>query len=467
MEIQQQSNTPIFASTLTPTQRVSRINHLLDEAPRVGLGVVATVALLITYLFANYDISVVTITLPSLSQSLGLQVTDLSWPVTMNLIGYAVGAYLLGHLADRKGRLWGLRGTALVLALGGLLTAFSWDLWSFTVFRFICGCGMGAVLALASAYVGEMAPKNKRGRYLTIIYLMQAVLLVLIGFGSLPVLQVGEIGWRLLLGFGALVAVVLLAFNDRIVPESPRWLAANGDIDRAEKITTRLVQRSYRGQPIPEFRDSEFVEEPLDEKRTPLRELLRRPLLGRVILITAFWFFFYIGFYAFSSYQAIILEGLGVAASQAVWLTVVGRISGIVSCLLLLGVIERFERKTIIIVAATMCLASYLLLITGWGDAVFVIANLLFTFSIGIMVPPAFTYTAEIFPTRARGTAAAIGDGVGHLGGAVAPFIVLPILASFGAVPAMIAIILTLVVAIVSVAVGPKTKDKSVVELSD
>jgi MFS family permease len=41
----------------------------------------------------------------------------------MNLVGYAVGAYLLGHLADRRGRLAGLRGTAVVLALGGFLTA--------------------------------------------------------------------------------------------------------------------------------------------------------------------------------------------------------------------------------------------------------------------------------------------------------------------------------------------------------
>jgi MFS family permease len=68
---------------------------------------------------------------------------------------------------------------------------------------------------------------------------------------------------------------------------------------------------------------------------------------------------------------------------------------------------------------------------------VLVLANLPFTFAVGNIVPPAFTSTAEIFPTRARETAAATGDGVGHLGGAVAPFVVLPVLVSFGATWAM------------------------------
>lgn len=454
-------------TTAGTAARVSRINHLLDEAPRVGLGFLGGATLLLTYFFANYDIGVLAITLPSISATLGLQVTDLSWPVTMNLVGYAVGAYALGHIADRRGRLWGLRGTVIVLAAGGFLTAASWDLWSFTFFRFLCGCGMGAVLALASAYIGEIAPKNKRGRYLTILYLFQAVLITAVGFGSLPVLQLGDLGWRILVGFGGLVIVCLLGFNDRIVPESPRWLAANGQIERAEQITSRVVSRAYRDEPLPATDTTTLIEEPVTERTTPLRELLKRPLLGRVILITAFWFFFYIGFYAFSSYQPILLEGLGVAASDAIWLTVLGRVSGILSCLLLLGTIEKFERKTIIMIAAAMGLVSYLLLISGWGSGAFIVANLLFTFSIGIMVPPAFTYTAEIFPTRARGTAAAIGDGVGHLGGAVAPFIVLPILAAFGAVPAMLAIIASLVIAIASIAAGPRTKDRSVVDLSD
>jgi len=368
-------------------------------------------------------------------------------------------------LADRRGRLFGLRGTVVVLAIGGLLTAFSWDLASLTVFRFICGCGMGAVLALATAYVGELAPKKMRGRFLTTIYLMQAVLLTAIGFGSLPVLALGDDGWRILIGFGALVIFVLPALG-KVVPESPRWLATDGQFDKAEQILARLVARGYKGRSVPAEIEEAPVEETLSESRTPLRQLLQKPLVGRLILISSFWFFFYVGFYSFSSYQPLLLTGLGVEPTQAIWLTVLGRSSGILSCILLLGVIERFERRTIVIVSACAIILSFLLLISGLGDASFVVANLLFTFALGIMVPPAFTYTSEIFPTRTRGTASAIGDGVGHLGGAVAPFVVLPILASFGAVWAMVALIVALLVAVISVAFGPRTRDRGLTEIA-
>jgi hypothetical protein len=48
-------------------RRAARIHQLLDEAPRVGLGALATFGLLLTSLFANYDITVATITFPSIS----------------------------------------------------------------------------------------------------------------------------------------------------------------------------------------------------------------------------------------------------------------------------------------------------------------------------------------------------------------------------------------------------------------
>ncbi|MGS0686857.1 MFS transporter [Nakamurella sp. GG22] len=449
------------------TRRSAAVGARIDRLPRVGLPTVASAVLLFTFFFANYDIGVVSITLPSLSADLDLKVTDLSWPVTLNLIGYAVGAYALGHIADRRGRLVGLRGTIVVLGIGGLLTALSWDVWSFAVFRFICGCGMGAVLALASAYIGEIAPRDKRGRYLTLIYLAQALLISVVGFGSLPVLDLGPVGWRILIGFGALVLLVLPGFTDRCVPESPRWLAGHGDLDRAERITAEMERRAYRDGAVPVLRTADVVAEaPIDDHHSPLRSLLRGPLLRRVLLISSFWFFFYIGFYAFSSYQPLLLEGLGVERSQALWLTVVGRVSGVLSCLILLGLIERFERRTIIVISSLAIIASFGLLIIGEGGFIFVVANLLFTFALGILVPPAFTYTAEIFPTRSRGTAAAIGDGVGHLGGAVAPFIVLPVLAAFGAEWAMLVLSASILIATVSVAFGPRTRQRALTEIA-
>jgi hypothetical protein len=154
------------------------------------------------------------------------------------------------------------------------------------------------------------------------------------------------------------VFVVLFLLRYGVIPESPRRLAADGQLDRAAAIAERIVARAYRGRELP----AEPVgEEPVNERRTPLRELLAQPLLARMLLITAFWF------------------------------------------------------------------AGYLLLISGWGAGVLVLANLPFTFAVGNIVRQAFTYTAEIFPTRALRRPPRQGDGVGQL----------PVLVSFGATWAM------------------------------
>jgi putative MFS transporter len=95
------------------------------------------------------------------------------------------------------------------------------------------------------------------------------------------------------------------------------------------------------------------------------------------------------------------------------------------------------------------------------------VGSLLATMGIAYMATPAYTYTAEVFPTTARGTAASICDGLGHLGGAVAPFVILPILINAGAVAAGIAMIALLVLAAILIAFGVRTKDRSLLEINN
>ncbi|GAA4170638.1 MFS transporter [Gryllotalpicola koreensis] len=444
-------------------RRAALVNARIDALPKFGLSLAGAFALLVLFFFANYDIGVFTITIPYIETQFHLQTTDLSWPVTANLLAYAVGAYLCGHIADRFGRRRGLLVTALLLGLGGLLTSLSWNLATFTIFRFVTGAGMGAVLALATAYLGELAPKAKRGRIISTIYLVQAIVLVAVNFASLPVLQIGT-GWRFLLAFGALVIFVPFAFRDKAMMESPRWLAEKGNLDEAERLVGLIEARLRVQGPPPEIPPAPD----LNEARTelPIRELLRRPLLGRVLVVVVFWFAYYVAFYGFSSYRAIILGGLGVTVSNAIFITVLSTITGPIACIVLMLLIERMERRTIVIIGCALQVVSLILLMSGLGIVAFTAANLIYSFMVSIVTPPAFTYSAEMFPTRARGTATAIGDGMGHIGGAVAPFIVLPILASAGAGWTVIVVAIGVAIAAVSLFFGPRTKERALTEIA-
>jgi putative MFS transporter len=472
------SHTPIdtSASVLPPTSsagtRISArgVDARIDAMPKVGLNRAAWFGLMLCFFFANYDIAVLAITLPSMRNEFGLAGAQLGYPVTWNLVGYCVGAYAFGHIADRYGRQRGLTLTISALGVGGVLTAFSWDVWSLTFFRFLTGCGMGAVLALCSSYIGELAPKGQRGAYLSRLYLVGTVLLILVGLGSLPVLSSSPSGWRYLLAFGGLVLLVVPLVNKSALVESPRWLMTMGRSAEADGIVRRMESRlglvpggavSVGARPAEQTHQAS----PQDEK-VPARALFQRPYLSRMLIVLGFWFIFYIAMYGYASYLPLILEGIGISTSHAVLVTVLSRITPLLSIVAAVLLVERMERRTMVVVGTLVFAASLLLIALNLGTTAATAGALLSSFGIAFMATPAYTYTAEVFPTRARGTASAIGDGVGHLGGAATPFVVLPILTHWGARPAAFAMVALLLVAAGVIRLGVRTRDRSLTEIA-
>ncbi|MEU7855424.1 MFS transporter [Nonomuraea sp. NPDC049141] len=443
------------------------VDARIDAMPKVGLNRAAWLALMLCFFFANYDISVLAITLPAMRDEFGLAGAALGYPVTWNLVGYCIGAYLFGRVADRYGRQKGLTLTIAALGVGGFLTAFSWDVWSLTFFRFLTGCGMGAVLALCSAYIGELAPKNQRGGYLSRLYMVGTVLLLVIGFASLPVLAASATGWRFLLGFGGLVLLVLPLVNKNALVESPRWLVAMGRAEEADHIVRQMESRV--GLPPG---GTLLTDDLLDEESAPAegevsaRALFKAPYLARMLIVLGFWFIFYVAMYGYASYLPLILEGIGISTSKAILVTVLGRVMPLISVLAAVLLVERMERRTMIVIGTLVFAASLLLITLDLGEAVATAGALLSSFGIAFMATPAYTYTAEVFPTRARGTASAIADGVGHLGGAVTPFVVLPILTSFGARPASFVMVGLLVIAAAIIRLGVRTRDRSLTDIA-
>lgn len=442
------------------------LNQVIDQMPRVGLSKGAGIALFCAFFFSNYEIAVFSLVIPGLRSSLGMVAADFTWPVVMNLVGYAVGAYAFGYLADRHGRQLGLRLTFITLGLGGLLSGFSWDVSSFSFFRFLAGCGMGAVLALCSTYIGEVAPANQRGKYQARLFLIQAPLLLLAGLLSLPLLAAApDSAWRWLLAVGGLVLFVVPLINKTHLVESPRWLEEKGRHREARAIVSQLSQNAGSG---PVDADLDLTANPVQEAAsdTPFRTLVNSGFLPRLMIVLGFWFIFYIGMYGFLSYQTLILEGLGISTGNALLINVLQRVAPLIAALGVFAVIEKFERRTIVITGVLVTAAAVLLILSGIGEWAAAAGSILSGLGVSMMASPAYTYTAEVFPTNVRGTASSICDGIGHLGGAVAPFIILPILVSFGAVAACWAIIVCLVLSAAVLRLGVKTKNRSLEEIT-
>ncbi|MDA3922044.1 MAG: MFS transporter [Salinisphaera sp.] len=82
-------------------------------------------------------------------------------------------------------------------------------------------------------------------------------------------------------------------------------------------------------------------------------------------------------------------------------------------------VVDRIERKLLILSATVVWLAG-MLLVGSYAIAIVIyLGAFLASLSLGSYLQVAYTYTAESFPTRARATGFAFSDGLGHVGGAV------------------------------------------------
>jgi MFS family permease len=162
------------------------------------------------------------------------------------LTGAVLGSLVFGHLTDRHGRRKFFFISLGIYLLGVGLTAFSWNLWSFALFRFITGAGIGGEYSAVNSAIDELIPARFRGRVDLMIngsfWLGAAAgaasTVILLNPRILPV----DLGWRLGFGAGAVIGLSIL-YMRRFIPESPRWLVTHGQREEAE-ITVAAIERT-------------------------------------------------------------------------------------------------------------------------------------------------------------------------------------------------------------------------------
>ena len=147
-------------------------------------------------------------------------------------LGAAVGAIAAGPLTDRFGRKSLLVVDAGIYAVGALLSAVATDTFMLLAARTLIGLAVGADSAIATAYIAEFAPRNKRGSLMIMQQWMITVGILVSYLAALLIFKVWPdsargIDWRVILGLGALPAIIALVLRSNM-PESPRWLMQQG-----------------------------------------------------------------------------------------------------------------------------------------------------------------------------------------------------------------------------------------------
>src|SRR5262249_6597412 len=154
-------------------------------------------------------------------------------------LGAGAGALIAGPLTDKFGRKTLLITDAAIYAIGALLSAFTVNAFMLLSSRTLIGLAIGADSAIATAYIAEFAPRERRGQlsiiqqWMITVGILASYLVAVIILVAMPDRADG-IDWRLILGIGALPAILAVALRSRM-PESPRWLMLDGRYAETKK----------------------------------------------------------------------------------------------------------------------------------------------------------------------------------------------------------------------------------------
>ncbi|HEX6773351.1 MAG TPA: MFS transporter [Acidobacteriaceae bacterium] len=185
-------------------------------------------------------------------------------------------------------------------SLATLASAFSWNFFSFALFRAVTGVGIGGEYAAINSAVDELIPGRVRG---TVDLIVNGTFWIGGTAGSLAAIYLlsghaigGNHSWRFAFGIGGLLGIVIFLLR-LSVPESPRWLMLRGQEKRAEEIVDQIESKAWATNS-----HSDPDTEPLKIKvrdHTPWPEIFgnmlgenrKRTYLGLMLMIAQAFFF--------------------------------------------------------------------------------------------------------------------------------------------------------------------------------
>ncbi|MCF5709872.1 MFS transporter [Pseudomonas syringae] len=407
----------------------------LDRLPWGRFHTFLVIALGITWLLDGLEVTLAGSVAGALkaSPALNLSNSQIGLAGAVYIAGAVLGALFFGWLTDRLGRRKLFFITLALYISATFATAFSFNVWSFMLFRFLTGMGIGGEYTAINSTIQEFTPARYRGWVdLTIngTFWLGAALGAV---GSIVLLDpqwVGaELGWRLCFGIGAVLGLFILLMR-LWLPESPRWLMIHGRSEEARKIVEQIETDMQRqGHVLPPVEGKPLRLHARDH--TPLGEIFhtlfvsfrQRSLVG-LTLLTAQAFFYNAIFF---TYALVLTDFYDVPSERVGWYVLPLALGNFCGPLLLGRLFDVVGRR--VMVSLTYGVSGVLLAISGYlfqqgllDVTQQAIAWMVIFFFASAAASSAYLTVAETFPLEIRALAIAVFYAFGTgLGGIIGP----------------------------------------------
>lgn len=198
--------------------------------------IACTVIATVSSVLLGYDMGIISGALLFVAEDLKLSIFQQEVLVGSLSLVSMVGGAMAGRLSDAIGRRMTMALASAIFFAGALIMGFAPSYGVLMTGRVLSGVAVGFALMIAPVYSAELSPAAVRGSLVCLaeIFINFGILLgyiVSFAFQSLPT----HLSWRLMLGFGAIPAVMLAA-GVLVLPESPRWLVTQGKPEEANRI---------------------------------------------------------------------------------------------------------------------------------------------------------------------------------------------------------------------------------------
>lgn len=414
----------ISAAPQSPIVVVPNVGYVLLIAAAAALG---------GFLF-GYDTAVINGAVLALKAKFNASSLVIGLAVSLALLGSAVGAFFAGPLADRIGRIKCMVIASILFTVSSIGSGLPFTIYDFIFWRFLGGIGIGAASVIAPAYIAECSPADMRGRLgsLQQLAIVTGIFAALLGNYAIATAAgsaeapfwFGYEAWRWMF-WSAAPPAIIYGVCALIIPESPRYLVAQGRHAEARAVLARIVG------PHASIKVEEIKQTVRREHKPRLSDLSGRwgflPIVWIGMALSMFQQF--VGINVIFYYSSTLWRVVGFTEENSLLITMITSITNIVTTLVAIAFIDKFGRKPLLLLgsigmAITLGLMAWVFgtspvdqegfpMLSSQSGMLALLAANVYVFCFGFSWGPVvWVLLGEMFNNKIRASALALGAAV-------------------------------------------------------
>lgn len=328
--------------------RGSNISYVILIAAAAALG---------GFLF-GFDTAVINGAVGAIQKAFNAGSGLIGFAVSSALLGSALGAFIAGRLADYQGRIRTMVIASILFTLSAIGSGIAFGIWDFIFWRALGGVGVGIASVIAPAYIAEVAPAHLRGRLgslqqmaivvgIFIALLCDYLVATAAGSAEAP-FWFGIDAWRWMF-WTEIPPAVFYGVAALKIPESPRFLVAQGRHQEAATVLSKVVGGDVQAKV------QEISQTVLTERKPRFSDLLSRsggllPIVWVGMGLSVLQQF--VGINVIFYYSSILWQAVGFSEANSLIITVITGLVNIITTLIAIGTVDKFGRKPLLLLGS-------------------------------------------------------------------------------------------------------------------